>query len=143
MRTEEIEALLGAAGYRLTSPRGAIVDRVLQQREPFTATELLEDLRARAPEVGRATVFRTLNLLISIGVVQRVRLRGDVEGYVACGTSHHHHVVCSVCGAVGEVDSPALEDALSSAAAASGFKLRSHALELSGLCASCTSRRGS
>lgn len=138
MKAEEIRELLGAAGYKLTSPRAEIVELVLEQREPFTATELLRELRTRAPEVGRATLFRTLNVLISIGLVQRVRLRGDVEGYVACGTRHHHHVVCFSCGAIGEVDSAALEDALSRAASASGFKLRSHALELSGLCQSCS-----
>ncbi len=137
MQEDQLRALLASAGYKSTTSRGHIVSLLAGREGVFTAAELLEDLGERAPEVGRATLFRTLDLLIGLGALERVRLPGGQEGYLLCDPHHHHHVVCSSCGAIGEVESGALEWALAAAVEDSGFTLRSHALELSGVCAPC------
>jgi Fur family ferric uptake transcriptional regulator len=137
MRDDQLRELLVGAGYKPTAPRGHILALLATRQGVFTAAELLEALGERAPEVGRATLFRTLDILIGLGALERVRLPGGQEAYLLCDPHHHHHVVCTSCGAIGEVESGALERTLTAAVEDSGFTLRSHALELSGVCAPC------
>lgn len=137
MRVDELEGLLPRAGHKSTAARRQILALIADQPGTFTAAELLESLEAHAPYIGRATLFRTLDLLISLGALERVRLPAHQDGYVLCDPHHHHHIVCSSCGSVGEVDSEALEAALHAAVRAAGFSPGTHAFELSGLCPSC------
>ena len=141
MREAQLRSLLEGAAYKVTAPRELVLALLAGRDGAFTASELIEELAGSAPEVGRATVFRTLDLLIGLGAAERVRLPGGQEGYVLCGLPHHHHVVCSSCGAVGEVDDGALETAIASAVRETGFALQAHALELSGLCPPCSEGR--
>lgn len=137
MPEDQLRALLVGAGYKRTTPRGHILALIARRRGVFSAAELLEALGERAPDVGRATLFRTLDILIGLGALERVRLPAGQEAYLLCDAHHHHHVVCSSCGAIGEVVSGALERTLTAAVEDSGFILHSHALELSGVCAPC------
>ena len=137
MREDKLRELLVGAGYKPTAPRGHILALLAGRQGVFSAAEMLEALGERAPEVGRATLFRTLDILISLGALERVRLPGGQEAYLLCEPHHHHHVVCSSCGAIGEVESGVLERTLTAAVEDSGFTLQSHALELSGVCAPC------
>ncbi|MDQ3855576.1 MAG: transcriptional repressor [Chloroflexota bacterium] len=137
MTISDARAVLQRSGYRLTPARTSVLSALSRREGSFTAAEVLHDLEASAPEVGRATLFRTLDLLISLGTLERVRLPGGLDGYVLCGPPHHHHIVCTACGVVGEVPGEALEAALSAAVEATGFALEHHALELSGTCRAC------
>ena len=137
MNESELRQIVQRAGYKLTPPRLRIISLLSEREGSFTASEALEALEAAAPEIGRATLFRTLDLLISLGALERVRLPGGHEGYVLCGPPHHHHIVCSSCGAIGEVRAEALEGALASAVRDAGFTLQTHVLELSGVCPVC------
>lgn len=141
MREAQLRALVGGAGHKVTESRGAVLTSLAGRDSPFTASELIEEIARSAPEVGRATVFRTLDLLIGLGAAERVRLPGGQDGYVLCGLPHHHHVVCSSCGSVGEVEDRALEAAIASAVRETGFALQAHALELTGLCPPCSEAR--
>src|SRR5439155_1115774 len=69
---------LDRQGYRLTGPRRSVLEEVVSRQTPFTSAELLETMRRQAPGIGRATVFRTLDLLTRLGVVQRIH--SDPEG---------------------------------------------------------------
>ena len=99
-----IVTALDRAGYRLTEPRRALAVLIADQDGHFTAAELVADARGRRLGVGRATVFRTLEVLEELGAVERLDLPSGEHAYVGCEPAHHHHVVCSRCGRATEID---------------------------------------
>ena len=105
-------AIVGAledAGYRLTSPRRAVAEMIGSRRDHFTADELLSESRRRRLGVTRATVFRSLDVLADLGLIERLDLPSGEHAFVACEPAHHHHLVCSSCGRSTEVDDNGLE----------------------------------
>ncbi len=136
-RLETILEAMHERGWRVTGPRRAIVECILSQREPFSAEDIFRTLRRRQPTIGRATVFRTLDLLAELGVVERVHHPSGVHRYVVSGDGHRHHVVCVRCGAVAEFAGCNLEPLLTRVADQTRFRILDHWLELSGLCQTC------
>jgi Fur family ferric uptake transcriptional regulator len=130
------EAALTTRGYRVTAPRRRILEAVRAQPASFTAEQLADELRVEG--IGRATVFRVLELLQELQFVHRLHL-GSVHVYAACPPEHHHHIMCSLCGRVDVLQSEALEHELSSLAHARGFTIDEHHLEFVGRCDDCRS----
>jgi Fur family transcriptional regulator, ferric uptake regulator len=125
-------------GRRRTSPRRQVIAAALARPEPFTAHELVGTLERRG--VGRATVFRTLDLLVSLGALSRVHgIEAGVRcvRYTPCAPSHHHHLVCQACGRVEELGAKALDERISAAARSRGFRPLRHTIEIVGLCPDC------
>jgi len=132
---------LGDDDQRYTAGRRALVDLLAAADRPLTVAEVLD----RAEGLTQSSVYRNLGLLEQAGVVHRVvtedefarfELAEDLTGH------HHHHLVCSSCGRVDDFTLPAdlessLDDALASAAAAAGFAVRQHRLDLVGTCRRC------
>jgi Fur family ferric uptake transcriptional regulator len=136
-----IVAALDRAGYRLTEPRRSIAALIGDQDGHFTAAELVADARVRHLGVGRATVFRTLELLERIGAVERLDLPSGEHAYVGCEPAHHHHVICSRCGRTSKIDDASLRPVVSEVARQTGYRVDEHRLELFGLCPACLARR--
>lgn len=128
---------LARAGVRLTGPRLAVAALVAARDGHFTAAELVADARAADPAIGRATIFRALELFTSLGLVERVDLPGGAHAWVACDAVHHHHAICTGCGRSTEVDDAGLASILAGIGRRSGFRVASHRLEVFGLCADC------
>ncbi|HEX8938812.1 MAG TPA: Fur family transcriptional regulator [Candidatus Limnocylindrales bacterium] len=126
-----------AAGERLTAPRRAVAELIAAKRGHFTAAELVADAGQRRPGLGRATVFRTLELFTQLGLVERLDLPTGGHAYVACQTAHHHHLVCSSCGRAVDVEDHGLAAALEEVARRTGYRVDSHRLELFGRCPAC------
>lgn len=135
----EILAALGADGYRLTRARRAVADAVGAQRGHFTAEQLLLDARTRHAAVARATVFRSLELLAGVGLVERVDLPSGEHAYVRCRAprDHHHHLVCSRCGAATDIGDLGIGSLLDELGRRTGYRIDSHRLEVYGRCAAC------
>jgi Fur family ferric uptake transcriptional regulator len=125
------------AGYRLTGPRRALARLIADQRGHFTAEDLLDASRRRRLGVTRATVFRSLDVLADLGVVERLDLPSGEHAFVACKPAHHHHVVCSACGRSAGVDDHGLERVAEAVARETGYRVEAHRLELFGLCPGC------
>ncbi|MEA2610434.1 MAG: Fur family transcriptional regulator, ferric uptake regulator [Chloroflexota bacterium] len=132
-----IMTALDRAGYRLTEPRRALAALIADQEGHFTAAELVAAARARRLGVGRATVFRTLELLEVIGAVERIDLPTGEHAYVGCEPAHHHHVVCSRCGRTSEIDDAGLRSVVREVARQTGYRVDEHRLELFGVCPAC------
>jgi Fe2+ or Zn2+ uptake regulation protein len=133
---------LDDAGYRLTAPRVALARLIVEHDGHFTASDLASTARDRRIGVSRATLFRALDLLVELGVVERLDLPTGEHAYVECAPAHHHHVVCSRCGRSVEIDDAGLSEAVREIGRRSGYRIESHRLELFGLCRSCQALRG-
>ena len=130
--------VLGRAGYRLTRPRRVVADLIAARAGHFTAADLVEDATRARSGIGRATVFRALDLLLELGLVERIDLPSGEHAYVACEPAgHHHHVVCSSCGRTSEIDDSGLRSVVEGAASRTGWAIESHRLELFGRCPEC------
>lgn len=128
---------LDGAGYRVTSPRRAVAELIGARGGHFTAADLVADARRNRLAIGRATIFRALDLLLALGAVERIDLPTGEHAYVACEPAHHHHVVCSACGRAAEIDDAGLRAFVDEVAARTGYAIDTHRLELFGLCQTC------
>ena len=128
---------LDDAGYRLTAPRRSLAALIAEQDGHFTAAELVTAARDRRLRVGRATVFRTLEVLAEVGAVERLDLPSGEHAYVGCDPAHHHHVVCSRCGRSTEIDDAGLRSVVGDVARQTGYRVDTHRLELFGVCPAC------
>jgi Fur family ferric uptake transcriptional regulator len=131
---------LVAQGHRVTRPRREILNQLTEQGGT-TAQALFETLRATGSGIGRATVFRTLDLLSAMGVVERIHRPDGCHTYVLAQPGHRHHLVCSDCGTVVEFSECALEESLATLARRTAFRISGHWLEVVGLCGTCQSQQ--
>ncbi len=127
-------AVLEELGYRSTAPRKAIAQLLEQKLDCFTAEELSDEL----PSVGRATVFRTIKLLLGAGVVCKLAAIDGSQMYRLCRVDHHHHhSVCIQCGAVEEFRAAAVERLISAISADFPGEVIDHRVELYVVCSLC------
>ena len=131
---------LDLAGYRLTSPRRQVARLIAEHGGHFTALELEAAARDRRIGISRATLFRTLDLLTDLRVVERMDLPSGEHAYVPCAPAHHHHVICSRCGRTREVEDAGVAEAVAEIARRSGYRIDTHRLELFGLCRHCQAK---
>ena len=135
-------AALDRAGYRLTGPRRAVAVLIVAREGHFSAADLMADAKARRLGIGRATIFRALDLFTDLNVLERLDLLSGEHAYVPCEPAgHHHHIVCSACGRVTEIEEVGL--ALEEIQRRTGWQVESHRLELYGRCPRCRTGRSS
>jgi Fur family ferric uptake transcriptional regulator len=133
----EAAGLLAGVGVRPTRQRLVVLTELMGERNDVTAQELHERLRARGERLGLATVYRTLGLLADEGVIDSLSHHPGELCYRWCGEGHHHHLVCSSCHQVVELEDCELEPWLERIAGEHDFVTTGHRLEVSGLCAGC------
>jgi Fur family ferric uptake transcriptional regulator len=133
----EVERALNESGYRITRPRLAVIEVITRSRRPLSPEEVFERARKIDAEVGLATVYRTLDMLQSLGQLQRVRI--GAKGYtVTCSEPElHFHLVCEKCRGVTELDADRQMRALAKQLSAAGFTRTSNAIEIVGVCVKC------
>lgn len=128
---------LDRAGYRLTEPRRSLAALIADQDGHFTAATLVEGAWERRLVVGRATVYRTLEVLEDLGAVERLDLPSGEHAYVGCEPAHHHHLVCSGCGRTDPIEDAGLRAVVADISRRTGYRVDEHRLELFGLCPAC------
>ena len=101
----DLMAVLEDQGYRSTAPRRAIVALLDRKQRGFDAEEINEEL----PSVGRATVYRTIKMLLKAGVICKLALMDGAPKYSLSRIEHHHHTVCIRCGTVDEFRATTVE----------------------------------
>jgi Fur family transcriptional regulator, ferric uptake regulator len=131
---------LDAGGYRLTGPRRAVADLIAEHDGHFTAADLETAARERRMGLSRATLFRALDLLTELRVVERLDLPSGEHAYVPCAAAHHHHVICSRCGRSADAEDSGVAEAVAAIARRTGYRIDSHRLELFGLCRHCQAK---
>ncbi len=138
-RTESVLATLKQDGYRLTKARMGIVDVALSAGAPVSAQDVAEALGRRDLHPNVTTVYRELEFLRGLGILEGVGLADGVQRYEEAGLGHHHHLVCTGCKAIADVVLPHenLHETEQAIAAQYGFTVSGHALEFHGRCAKC------
>jgi Fur family ferric uptake transcriptional regulator len=138
---QQMQAAMEAAGLRVTRPRQALVEQIAgwaRDGKDFTSETLWHSVQEQAPWVGRATVFRTIEVLAELGFLDRISFVDGTERYhaVAPGT-HHHHLTCERCRQVVPIDVCISPDLLEQVAQQTGFTVSGHRMELFGRCPKC------
>lgn len=131
-------AALEDQGYRSTGPRRAIIEMLEKKQDGFTADEIGRDL----PRVGRATVFRTIKLLMESGLVCRLNLADGAPRYSLSRVGHHHHTVCVECGTVGDFRAATVERLMRALADDISGEVIGHRIELYITCEGCINQKG-
>lgn len=122
---------------KLTRPRQAVLDVVVRAQRHLTPAEIYHLAKKRYARLGLTTVYRTLDLLVELGYIQRVHLEEGCHSYVAGGRAHGHHLVCSECGRAEQFADCDLEPLMQSLRRKTGYEIDVHMLELVGRCPSC------
>jgi Fur family ferric uptake transcriptional regulator len=125
-------------GLRSTRQRDIILDIFLSTRQHVSVEDLYLKVKSSNPGIGQATVYRTLKLFAEAGLAREIHLHDGQTRYehVLAG-EHHDHLVCTGCNAIIEFENETIEKLQDEIAARHGFMIRSHKLEIYGLCAAC------
>jgi Fur family ferric uptake transcriptional regulator len=130
---------LGDAGYHRGGARLAVIELLARQDCAMTAIEIDDQLRASNQAISRASVYRTLEQLEELKLVQRLEMGRGMASYERIEPSgeHHHHVVCENCGRVEPFEDPGLERAIGRLEDRVGFEVSEHEVVLRGRCPRC------
>lgn len=128
---------LERAGYRTGAARREVVELLAGERCAVTALEI----DRRLDSVGRASVYRTLEQLEQLHVIQRVEIGGDAAGFERVDPDgHHHHLVCEDCGRLAPFADRSLERAIEAVSREAEFEVSAHDVVLRGTCPECKDR---
>lgn len=136
-----VESRLRAAGQRYTRNHRAIVETIEEAGRPLSLPELLQ----RRRDLAQSSAYRSLAVLEAAGIMHRVVTGGDFARFElaqALTDNHHHHRICSSCGAIEDFTLPTeveavLDQALGRISRRAAFRVSSHRLDLLGVCARC------
>ena len=138
-RMEQWFACLKENGYRLTAPRRAVIESIASSQRilnPFQVHELAKKIY---PQLGLVTVYRTIEKLEELSLLQRVHQPSNCHGFTAAFSGHQHLLICQKCGLVAYFsgDEEKMEPILSAVEQQSGYSIDDHWLQLFGLCNEC------
>lgn len=131
-------------GVRLTAQRRALIETIQEATGHLDAASLLKQARRRDPNIDRATVYRTIDLLKRMGMIDELDLmhiEGEKHYYEVRTRKEHLHLACFGCGEIKEFASPSFERLKQEIAAKNQFEIQVMRLEVGGLCKRCASRQ--
>lgn len=124
-------------GYRLTESRRAVVETVAATSRALTPMEVFDSARAAHPELGLVTVYRALEKLEELRLIQRVHQPGGCQAFIAASQGHQHLLLCQTCGQVTFFEGDDLDPLFHAIAQKTGYAIQEHWLQLFGLCQDC------
>ncbi|CAG9610893.1 transcriptional repressor [Bacillus sp. AFS018417] len=140
-RIDRIKKQLHAASYKLTPQREATVRVLLENEEDhLSAEDVYLLVKEKSPEIGLATVYRTLELLSELKIVDKINFGDGVSRYdlrQEGASRFHHHLICTECGAVEEIQEDLLCEVEKRVENEWRFKVKDHRLTFHGICEKC------
>ena len=124
-------------GYRLTQARRAVVSTLAKSERALSPTQIFDLARKYYPSLGLVSVYRTLETLDTLGLIQRVHQPDGCQTYIASSIGHQHLLICQQCGQTIFFDGDNLNPLVARVEKQSGFQITEHWLQLFGLCESC------
>ncbi|MDP4177516.1 MAG: Fur family transcriptional regulator [Bacillota bacterium] len=144
-KIDKLKNNLKEKGYKLTPQRRAIVDIIIRNEgKHLTAEELYDLVKVDCPEIGLATVYRTVQMLEEIGIICRLELDDGCNRYelVHEEENHrHHHLICTECGKLIEVEDDLLDLLEHNIEEKYGFKVKNHSVKFYGICKECSQKQ--
>ncbi len=137
-KTDQLMRIVEDRGYRWTGPRQVLVRSITDRDRHFSAEELRRDV----PQVGRATVYRSLNILVESGILCRVLLEDGSLHYQLSHFGHHHHLICTDCGQSQDLVGCDIDAMLKAKTQEHRFQMDGHRLEVYGRCRACLADGG-
>ncbi len=141
MIAEQIYAAFDEVSQRNTRPRKLIADRLIELADlgaDFTVEDLWQELRQIEPRIGRATVYRAVEKLVNMELLTRIEFADGTHHYRVCGgNEHHHHLTCTQCHRVVDIDICLPADQFTTIGNQADFVIEGHALTLFGRCKNC------
>jgi Fur family ferric uptake transcriptional regulator len=135
---KQIEGLLRQRGFKLTPQRRTILNTIVHSHEHLTPSAIHEKVCRESPSIGLVTIYRTLEILASLGLICEVHAGGSCRSYLLKRpTGHHHHLICTDCGAVIDFSNCDLSQLERRLARETSFTISSHLLEFLGQCREC------
>ena len=130
---DSIVDLIVRSGNSVTNSRRRIIAEIVRKDGLFTSEEITKDL----PNIGRATVYRTIKLLYELEKICRINIVDDHSYYALSSSDHHHHTVCKKCNKIEEINISGLEKVIRKYEKDLSGELVSHNLELYIICQNC------
>ncbi len=124
-------------GYRLTTPRRVVVEVIARSQRVLSPAEVYQLARKRYPALGLVTVYRTLEKLEELSLIQRVHQPGGCHTFIASAPGHQHLLICQGCGLAEYFSGDDLGTLMASIGRNSGYAITEHWLQLFGLCGAC------
>jgi Fur family ferric uptake transcriptional regulator len=136
---EQVRLVLARTGRARGGARDQVIELLAAQPCALSAVEIEDELRTRGRPIGRASIYRVLDLLAEHGLVERVAVGDGQTRFerVHPGGHHHHHLVCEQCGRLVAFDDPGLERAIDGLSERLGIRVESHDVLLRGACGRC------
>lgn len=133
---------LEGSGFRITSPRCAVIDVMVNAKSLLDPMEIFLKARSAYPRLGLVTVYRTLEKLEQLDLIQKVHDQNGCHSYIAASDGHQHLLICSVCQKAEYFTGDDLTPLMDSLGSQKGYKITGHWLQLSGICSECLHRNG-
>lgn len=137
MTTELWLTQLQENGYRLTAARRAVVEAVQHSTRALTPVEVFDMARKKYRALGLVSVYRTLEKLEELHIIQRVHQPQGCQAFIAASQSHEHLLLCQNCGQVMFFEGDDLDALIKVISKKTGYKISEHWLQLFGLCHAC------
>ena len=128
---------LNEQGYRLTGARRAVAETMATSDRALTPIEVYDMARKVYPALGLVTVYRTLEALEEIGLIQRVHQPEGCQAFITAPGGHQHLLLCQQCGRATSFEGDDLEGLIQSIGRKTGYQITEHWLQLFGLCSKC------
>lgn len=134
---------LQANGYRITEPRRAVVEIIALSQHVLSPFDVFEHARRNYPKLGLVTVYRTIEKLEELALIQRVHQPSGCQAFIAACAGHQHMLICQNCGKVTffNGDSEGIELLMAEVSRQSGYQIGDHWLQLFGVCENCRAER--
>ena len=132
----DIMAMLEDRGHRSTGPRRDVINVVERKMDSFGAAQICDELTT----VGRATVYRTIKLLLEAGVICKLAMPNGDPAYTLARIEHHHHTICVGCGTVGEFRDATIERLMRTIGSDISGEIVGHRMEFFITCRDCLAK---
>jgi Fe2+ or Zn2+ uptake regulation protein len=129
------------SGCRITSPRRTIIEILLTSQQALEPLQIYDLGRARHPGMGLVTVYRTLEKLEDLGLIQHVHRDDGCHMVMKAASGHEHYLICTSCGRTTLFKGDDLSKLIANVEGNSGYQVRDHWLQLFGVCPTCQSQQ--
>ncbi len=147
MLQDDFKKILKEKGLKITKQRMVVVKALAScEDKHLTAEEIYEIVKADFPEIGLATVYRTIQLLVELDLVESIQLgdgyvRYEIGKFQGEETHHHHHLICLECGKIISFRDDLLDELEARIMESASFQVINHEVKLYGYCKECLEKR--